>query len=333
MWFKFLGTSAGAPTRTRHVTGLALGDSGSARWILIDCGDGAQYRVMQLGLSLVKLQAICITHVHGDHCFGLPGLLATASMMGREAPLALIGPEALKEWVRQTLSFSESHLGFPLQFIDHKDFTSTEGAYDFNITSVRLSHRVPCFGFVFEERRRSLKLDVRKLDKLGISRGPQWGALQRGEAITLSSGEIVRPEAVCLPAERPRKCLVGGDNDSPECFEEAARGADLLIHEATYTAEVADRIGPATQHSSAARVAQFAQAVGLPNLVLTHFSPRYRDVGERALGSKGGKKASGYSVIDIQKEAQRYYQGALYLGEDLAHFYFDSQGIFTQAPA
>lgn len=349
MWFKFLGTSAGAPTKTRNVTGLALGVSNGKGWYLVDCGEGTQHRVMQAGLSLCHLKAICITHVHGDHCFGLPGLLASASMMGRTQSLTIIGPASVEQWLNHTLAFSQSHASFSVRFLPHEEMTSWAGLPDFKLGIVPLSHRVPCRGYVFETLPEPPKLDAEKLSALGVPKGPLWGQLKKGEAVMLPSGVVVQPGQVRLPPLPPKKCLIGGDNDRPECFSAAAQGADVLIHEATYTTDVAERIGPGPQHSTAAVVARFAQSAGVPNLVLTHFSPRYRDAPSSVVdgvvsGAVSGvidgevnprcdaalKTKPAYSVLQIQQEAERVYDGRLFLAEDFAHFELNAQKVLTR---
>lgn len=328
MWFKFLGTSAGAPTKTRNVTGLALGVSGAKAWYLVDCGEGTQHRVMQAGLSLSQLKAICITHVHGDHCFGLPGLLASASMMGRTAPLLIVGPEPLEAWLRHAMTFSDSHCSYAVNFIAHESLKELNEFSDIKLGLVPLSHRVPCRGYVFETLPGPSKLDVEKLETLQVPKGPLWGQLRKGESVELSSGEIVTPEQVLLPPSAPIKCLIGGDNDTPACFAEAAEQADVFVHEATYTESVSERIGPAPQHSSAARVARFAEERKIPNLVLTHFSPRYRDL---PAAENSTRKPDHYTVRDIYEEAAAIYGGHLFLAEDLAHFELNSQRVLERS--
>lgn len=312
MEFTFLGTSAGTPTRARNVTGLALQHGGPKHWYLIDCGEGTQHQILRTRLSLMQLQAIFITHVHGDHTFGLPGLLSSASMSGRTEPLPLIGPPQLRPYLETTLANTDSNLGFELTFIDSQDagFQWQDDAV--HVTSVALSHRVPCHAFRFEERRVERKLLTERLEADGIAPGPDWGRLQKGHDICLADGRLVRAADYTSIPRPPRRVVVAGDNDTPELLTDACRDAHLLVHEATYTQDVADRVGPWPQHSSARQVARFAQTVNLPHLILTHFSSRYHTRGSR-----------GPLIDDIATEASEFYTGNLHLARDFRRFRLD----------
>src|SRR5690554_4524536 len=149
MEFTFLGTSAGTPTRSRNVTGLALSRTGPRRWYLVDCGEGTQHQPMRPRYSVMQWRAICIPHIHGDHIFGLPGLLTSASMLGRTEPLDISAPPQVRRFVEATIDNSDSSLSYPLNFINSE-------AHDFywqddnvGVTNVALSHRVACRAYVF----------------------------------------------------------------------------------------------------------------------------------------------------------------------------------------
>ncbi|SFR75766.1 RNAse Z [Marinobacter daqiaonensis] len=309
MEFTFLGTSAGTPTRARNVTGLALRHGSGRHWYLVDCGEGTQHRLLHTRYSLARLQAIFITHVHGDHTFGLPGLLTSASMNGRTDPLPIIGPPQLKTFIDTSLANSDSTLSFELRFIDSEteDFHWQDRAMD--VTGTALSHRVPCQAYTFTERDLERRLLTDRLEADGVGAGPDWGRLQKGEDVVRENGTVLRSEDYTTIDRRPRRLVVAGDNDTPELLAETCHQADALIHEATYTQDVADRVGPWPQHSSAKQVARFAQAAGLPNLVLTHFSARYP-----------ARAPSGPVISDIADEAREVYHGTLFLARDLDHY-------------
>lgn len=309
MIFTFLGTSAGTPTRLRNVTALALEHGAPKAWYLFDCGEGTQHQLLQTRHSLAKLRGIFITHVHGDHTYGLPGLLASASMAGRSEPLAIIAPAPVKLFIETALNATQSNLSYELQFFDvaQQDFGWEDDAV--RVTVAELSHRVPCFAYVVTEKRLENTLLTDKLRADGIAAGPVWGEIHKGENVTLADGRFIRSADYVAVNRKPRRIIVGGDNDNPELLRAACTNAQVLIHEATYTQAVSDHVGPGPQHSSAAQVARFAQSVGIPHLVLTHFSSRYQFVSANA------------PVIDeIAAEARQFYHGNLQLARDFAEF-------------
>jgi len=305
MEFTFLGSSAGTPTRSRNVTALALGPRGPKPWYLVDCGEATQHQLLRSRYSVMQLKAIFITHIHGDHIFGLPGLLTSASMLGREEPLDLIAPPQVGRFIQAAIENSDSSLSFSLNLINSEaEGFQWQDEY-FSVTAVPLSHRVPCRAFVFTERNLERQLQQDKLRADGIEAGPEWGELQKGKDVRLPDGRLLAADDyTCIPRE-PRKLIVAGDNDTPELLAQACQGAQVLVHEATYTQDVADRVGPWPQHSSAEQVARFARQAQLPNLVLTHFSSRYQSETE---GTP--------NINQLAAEALRHYKGQLFLARD-----------------
>lgn len=309
MEFTFLGTSAGTPTKSRNVTGLALSHGGPKHWYLIDCGEGTQHQLLRTHHSVMQLQAIFITHIHGDHTFGLPGLLTSASMLGRTDPLYLIAPRPVKTFIEAAMGNSDSSLSFELRFVDSEADGFQWEDEALSVAAVPLSHRVSCRAFVFTEKKLERQLLRDKLEADGIEAGPAWGRLQQGQDVVLEDGRLARCNDYTRIARKPRKAIVAGDNDRPELLREACTDVQLVIHEATYTQEVSDRVGPWPQHSSAAQVARFAEAAGVPNLVLTHFSSRYQ------------LNPDAYPHIgEIESEARGIYRGNLYLARDFASY-------------
>ncbi|UXZ54699.1 ribonuclease Z [Halomonas sp. 7T] len=312
----FLGTSAGVPTKTRNVSGIALRESKGKGWYLIDCGEGTQHQVLHTKLSFHSLKAILITHVHGDHCYGLPGILASAAMGGRTAPLTIVAPAGIKTWLEATCEVTQLCLPFALEFICSDDLPSVEFE-NMEVATFALSHRVSCYAYAFTERNVDAALDVDKLDQQGIPRGPLWGQLKQGRDVAFE-GKQLRSQDYLLFKHAPRKVVIAGDNDQPELLAEACAGAQVLVHEATYNeemAEKADEVG----HSYGKQVAAFAERVTLPNLVLTHFSPRYPLISDTSP-----------SIEDIRKEAQSVYSGALYLARDFSEYSLDKAGHFSE---
>jgi ribonuclease Z len=309
----FFGTSAGAPTRNRNVSGIALIECSGKGWYLIDCGEATQHQLLRSPLSLRELRGIFITHVHGDHCFGLPGLLASAGMSGRTEPLDIILPSALHAWLRLSLAATESHLLFELQLHAVETLDGWRNG-NIEVATVTLSHRVPCHGYVFSETNPDPRLDVQRLQDDGVPRGPLWGELAHGRNV-VQAGRTFLAECYLRPTRPARRVIVCGDNDTPELLAKAAQEANVLVHEATFTEPVLDRTRMSYGHSTAARVARFAEATGIPNLVLTHFSPRYQDNPSRSP-----------CIEDIGAEAAAHFTGTLILARDLQRYHLDREG-------
>lgn len=313
----FLGTSAGAPTKTRNVSATAIIEASGKAWHLVDCGEGTQHQLLHSPLSVRDLRGIFITHVHGDHCFGLPGLLASAGMSGRNEPLDLILPAALHGWVRQSLAVSDSHLPFELRL----HAVETLGPWrsgTLEVGTVELSHRVPCHGYVFTEADTEPRLDTERLLAAGIPRGPLWGRLARRLSVE-HDGRLIDPDVYLLAGSPGRRVIVCGDNDQPALLAGVARDADVLVHEATFTQPVIARAQSTYGHSTAAAVAQFAETAGVPNLVLTHFSARFQDNPQRRP-----------SIDDVRLEAAAHYSGRLTMAADLQRYHLARDGALVQ---
>ena len=312
--FTFLGTSSGVPTRQRNVSGVALELGGGQGWLLIDAGEGTQHRLLQTRLSLHTLAAICITHAHGDHCYGLPGLLESAGLAGRTRALPLIAPAAVRDWLQATRSLTDAPLPFEIAFVDVAAQPLVWQAPGLRIERHVLRHRVPSHAYAVQLETRRNRLAADALHALGLPPGPQWKALQGGEDVVFN-GQTLRSRDFVTPETRRVRAVFGGDNCAPELLREACTGAQLLVHEATYTQAALDQVGPGPMHSSARMVAAFAQSVALPNLVLTHFSARYRDAA---------------ALAPLEAEARAHYDGQLWLANDFDRFELDAAGMLSR---
>ena len=305
----FLGTSAGLPTIQRNVTSLALAKGDSRDWYMVDCGEATQHQLLKTRYSTSRLQMIFITHMHGDHIYGLPGLLASASMAGRTQPLTLCGPKGLEAYITASLLGGDIRdLPFKLIFrrTDTPEFVFRDD--DFVVTAHELSHRVPSFAARFREVNHSSKLDVSKLSDLGVPRGPLWGRLQQGETVTLDDGRTVTSQQVIQPPEKECVAVIGGDNDKPELLANAMENADLLVHEASFSTALRERIGPEYMHSTPEQVGVAATEAGVRNIILTHFSGRYQKHPRQ--GEEG--------IETLRQEAANVYSGPIVMAEDFS---------------
>lgn len=313
----FLGTSAGMPTKYRNVTSLAVQPGLSRDWWMVDCGEATQHRLQHVPLTVHELAGICITHVHGDHSYGLPGLLASAAMGGRKRPLVLIAPRAVRRWLEATFEHTELFLPFPLIHVDVAGEQMVHEEPGLLIEQHRLSHRVPSVGFRFSIEKAKWKLDIEALRARGVTPGPSWGELQSGRDVILEDGSVLLAADFRVAQVERAALVVGGDNDTPSLLADACKGAQLLVHEGTYTEAISQKVGPGPTHSSVQQVAQFASEAGLPNLILTHFSPRY----DNAEGMK-----------ELEAEARQFYSGQLHLARDLASYELHADGLVVRVP-
>ncbi len=237
----FLGTSSGVPTKTRNVTAIALRESIGSDWYLIDCGEGTQHQLLHSNLSMNSLRAIFITHVHGDHCYGLPGILASAGMGGRKEPLKIIAPDGIEEWLKLTQENTQLYLPFELEFICSDLLPDVDLKYT-EVTTIKLSHRVPSYAYSFKEKDVEPGLNIQKLKLDGIPQGPLWGRIKKGQDVEFG-GKIIKSDEYLMYNNQPRKIIISGDNDQPNLLLDACEGCHVLVHEATYSKDIAAKVG------------------------------------------------------------------------------------------
>jgi ribonuclease Z len=266
----FLGTSASAPTAGRAPTALLVRRGGDR--LLFDCGEGTQRQLMRSTLGLPDLEAIYLTHYHADHTLGLPGLLKTFALRGREVPLTVFGPPGLRELFND-LRRVFGKVAYPLETIEVRPGEALDRD-GYRILVFPVHHGVSAVGYAVDEPDRPGEFDSVAADALGIPFGPERGALQRGESVTLPDGTAVTPDAVIGTARKGRRVVITGDTAPAETVRVLAEGADLLVHEATFSEDELAR-AEETLHSTARQAAEVAAAAGVRLLALTHFSPRY----------------------------------------------------------
>lgn len=310
----FLGTSSGSPTKTRNVTSLALGSAANKNWYMIDCGEGTQHQLLHTRLSFKNLKAIVITHIHGDHCYGLPGLLGSAALSGRTETLTIICPQAVADMVKAVQQTTRLWLEFEIEFVITEHIENRVIVDDFEIEPLALSHRVPSWGYAFVERHIERVLDHDKLKQDNIPPGPVWGQIQKGQDVTLDDSRTILADDYLKAPRKPMVVFVGGDNDNPDLMANLSIKPDVVIHEATYTEDIYEKVGKAHTHSCAKIVCEFAQKAGIENLLLTHFSSRYVYNPEASP-----------SIKDIEKEALQYYRGNLFLANDFDVYSLDKK--------
>lgn len=275
MQITFLGTGAGVPTKQRNVSCVALRLSQRAEVWLFDCGEATQHQILRSELKISQIARVFITHLHGDHIFGLGGLLATCGMAGNASRIDLYGPPGLEQYVRETLRYSETRLAYPLH-VHVVDPTAPPVFADdeYEVTALPLEHRTVAFGYRVRERDRPGAFQVDKARAEGVPPGPLFGRLKRGETITLPEGRQLSGRDFTGEDERGRVVAYCTDTSYTANAVELARDADLLIHEATFAAED-EHLARQSKHSTAAQAARVAAEAGARRLMLTHISPRY----------------------------------------------------------
>jgi len=276
----FLGTAASAPTAGRAPMATLLRRGGDR--LLVDCGEGTQRQLLRSTLGLPDLTEVFLTHFHADHYLGLPGMLKTFALRQREEPLQLYGPPGLRELYGH-LRRLIGRLPYPVELVEvHAGETLERDGYRLLVFPVH--HGVSAVGYALAEDDRPGYFDAEAADVLGIPHGPERGALQRGESITLADGRVLTPDAVLGEARPGRRIVLSGDTAPAETVRVLAEGADVLVHEATFSEEERDR-AEETLHSTARQAAEVARDAGVRLLALTHLSPRYAgpELAEEAL--------------------------------------------------
>lgn len=292
MQITFLGTSSGIPTRARNVSAVALRFPQRSQVWLLDCGEGTQHQFLHSDLRISQLQRIFITHMHGDHIFGLPGLLASAGLGGTVQSIDIYGPTPLKDYLQSCIATSQTHLAYPLRIHRSQPGLVYEDE-DYQVMCQPLKHKVPAFGYRIQEKDRPGRFDVAQAQALGIPPGPLYGVLKAGGQVTLEDGRVIDGKALCGNDRPGRSVVYCTDTIFCDQAVELAQGADVLIHEATFSHRDAD-MAFQRLHSTSTMAAQVALSAGVKQLILTHFSPRYNP-------------ANAITLDDLRQEAQAIF--------------------------
>lgn len=269
----FLGTGGSWPTIKRNVSSVAV--KRGSEIILFDCGEGTQRQFQKSNLSYMQISKIFITHFHGDHFLGLPGLIQTMQLNDREKPLHIYGPQGMDKLARQLLSLGYFKPSYKIvtHEINDGDALDFDG---YTIHALEVRHNVPALGYCIEEEKRPGKFNKPKALELGIPEGPMFSKLQRGRSITLDNGKKINPNMVLGPPRKGRKIVISGDTIPYEKIINLSKGADILIHDGTFDSELED-IAEDYGHTTAFQAAEIAKKAKVEKLFLTHISPRYLD--------------------------------------------------------
>jgi len=296
-----LGTASALPTEDRHLSSVAIERKG--RVLLFDCGEGTQYRLMHADLSRVRVDAIFVTHLHGDHCYGLPGLLSTLALQQRRDPVTLVLPPGGRAMLDAFPGDAPDDLPFPLRIMEIGDDLSRSVVYEtdeFTVEARPLDHRGFTMGFRFEERTRPGRFQPENARALGVPEGPAFGQLQEGESVITADGTTVRPEQVTGPPRPGISVAYVTDTRPCDGGRALADDADLLYHDATFADDHQER-AKKTGHSTARQAATVARDAGAERLLLGHLSARYPDPTPLMREAQ-----SVFSDAEIAEELRRY---------------------------
>ena len=265
----FLGTSGSVPTARRAPTSLLVRRGGDR--FLVDCGEGTQRQLLRSGIGLVELREVFVTHYHADHYLGLPGMLKTFALRGRDAPLTVFGPPGLRD-LFDGLRRIFGKLTYPLELRELQAGDSLDRG-EFRVVAFPVRHGIQGLGYALVEEARPGRFDVEAARALGVPEGPLWGALQHGETVAGQSGPVA-PGDVLGPPRAGRKLVITGDTKPARSVLETAIEADLLVHDGTFSADEKER-AEETDHTTASDAAELARLAGVRMLALTHLSNRY----------------------------------------------------------
>ncbi|WP_392565533.1 ribonuclease Z [Utexia brackfieldae] len=270
----FLGTSAGKPTSDRNVTSIVLNLMPERKTIwLFDCGEATQHQLMKTDLRLAKLEIIFITHLHGDHLFGLPGILTSRSLMMNMSPVKLIGPKGIKRFVETVTEVSDSILSYPLEIIELEDEGVVFEDATFKVVARKLEHRIVCYGYRIMQKDETMRLNIPKLqaDNIPVAYYP---LVKNGDVIELADKRLINAKDYLEPPIKGKIVTILGDTLPCDATIALARDADVLVHEATQGADLVEKANM-RGHSTTVQAAEIAQKSQVNHLILTHISPRY----------------------------------------------------------
>jgi len=293
----FLGTAGSIPTLQRGLPAIAVQRKGEL--ILFDCGEGVQRQMIRAGIGFHRKTKVFVTHMHGDHVLGLPGLFQTMSLLDRERKLEVYGPPGVRAFVEATQQTVQFTLTFPLEVVEIEDAGVVCKEREYEVHAIWVDHVIPSLAYALTEKPRPGKFYPEKAIALEVPEGPLWSKLQHGSAVVLSNGRVVKPEKVLGPPRPGRKIVYTGDTRYLKNLAEFAENADLLIHDATFDDDLWERARE-DGHSTPSQAGKTAKKAGAKRLVLTHISARYKEAG---LLLEQAKKV--FSHVDLAEDFMR----------------------------
>ncbi|MEI3611778.1 ribonuclease Z [Pseudogracilibacillus sp. SO30301A] len=276
MKITFLGTGAGIPSKERNVTSILLDltQEKNKLW-LFDCGEATQHQILHTSIKPRKINKIFITHLHGDHIFGLPGMLSSRSFLGGTEPLTVYGPKGIKQYIETSLEISQSHLSYPIHFVELETCGNVFEENDFIVDCVLLDHNIKSLGFRIKEKDKLGELNVRKLQELGIPPGPIYSKIKQQKQTVLEDGRVIDRNDVVGEPKKGRVISIFGDTRYIPKHASFINGSNVLIHEATFDASKLD-LANSYFHCTTEQTAEFAKKGNVQTLILTHISSRYQ---------------------------------------------------------
>lgn len=270
----FLGTAASVPTSSRALPAIVIKREGDL--FLFDCGEGSQRQMIRAKVGFNRKTRIFITHMHGDHVLGLPGILQTMSLLGRDKPLEVYGPSGVRDFIEAMIRTVRFGLSFQVEVYEIEDEGIVCEGREYFVRNVWADHSVPALSYALIEKPRPGKFHPERAISLGVPEGPLWSKLQHGHQVELPDGRKVKPEDVTGHPRSGRKIVYTGDTRPSDSIVMLAEVADLLIHEATFADDLVER-AVEERHSTVSQATEVAKKAQAKLLVLTHVSARYED--------------------------------------------------------
>ncbi|WP_079479803.1 ribonuclease Z [Halobacillus salinus] len=271
----FLGTGSGVPSKERNVSSLVLRmlEERGTTWVF-DCGEGTQQQILNTNIRPRRIEVIFITHLHGDHIYGLPGLLSSRSFQGGETPVTVYGPRGLKEYIEISLRLSGTHLRYPLYVEEVEEGILFEDE-QFVVEAIKLEHGLDSYGYILKEKDKLGELQPNKLKELGVSPGPIYQTIKSQEQTRLEDGRIIARSDVIGPPKKGRKVVILGDTRYLPALKDPLHKADVLVHEGTFSGEDKE-LAYDYFHSTVKQAAHLAKEAQVGELILNHLSSRYQ---------------------------------------------------------